>query len=351
MAFDIERAQEYALRVWKYKEGDVITTMMRIGDALGLYAAMVDAGPVTAAQLADGLDYDERFVTEWLYTQAAAGLVDHEDGVFSLIEEAESVLVNEDSLLHAAGVFSPPVGPEHFAGLLEAFRTGRGLTYEDMGEAVAEQVDRSGAAWLRTFLPMVVVPQLEGVPQRLTAGAMVLEIGCGGGVALEPLAKMYPESTFLGIDPSAVAAARARQRLAAHPNVEIRKLGAEDLASEDGPYDLVMALDCLHDMPRPDIAARKVRSVLSEDGTWLIKEIRSGGSYVANERNPVRGMVYGFSVTTCLPSGTSEDGALALGTLGLGPERLTEMMTDAGFSQTRQLGTDDPVHFYYEVKI
>lgn len=350
MAYDLDRASEYALRVWKYKEGDVVARMMRVGDALGLYAALSDAGRSTAADLAGRLGYSERFLQEWLYGQAAAGLVEHDAGEFWMIDEARSVLVNEDSLLFAAGALAPPETKEHFDLIVGAIRTGEGFSYGDMGGEVAADMDRSAGAWQRTFLPSVVIPQIDGLPARLRAGARVLEIGCGSGVALHALAMAYPNSVFVGIDPSPAAVILADARLDGLANASVDALDAETLEPSADPFDLVLALDCMHDMPRPDIVSARVRSVIAEEGVWLIKDIKTGGSFEANQSNPVLALMYGYSVSSCLPSGASRPDGLALGTLGFDPATVDSMMKTAGFETIRRIEADDPTHFYYEIR-
>lgn len=350
MAYDADRARQYALRVWKYKEGDVVARMMRVGDALGLYSALADAGRSTAEHLAGSLGFSERFVSEWLYGQAAAGLVEHDGGEFWMIDEARSVLVNEDSLLFAGGALAPPETREHFALILEAIRTGEGFTYADMGEDVASDMDRSAGAWQRTFLPSVVIPQIEGLSERLRSGARVLEVGCGSGVALQALAAAHPQSVFVGIDPSPVAVDLAAARLEGVLNASVRVQDAETLEPGPEPFDLVIALDCMHDMPRPDVVAARVRSVIADDGVWLIKDIKTGGSFEANQSNPVLALMYGYSVSSCLPSGASRPDGLALGTLGFDPATVDSMMTTAGFGAVRRIEADDPTHFYYEIR-
>lgn len=350
MTYDPAVAKAYALRVWRYKEGEMLTRMMRAGEALGLYAALADAGRTTAADLAASLGFSERMLTEWLYSQAAGGLVEYEDGEFWLLEEARSVLVNHDSLMFAGGALAAPQTPEFFERMLDAIRTGDGYSYHDAGDEAAGEMDRSAGAWQRTFLPGVVVPQIDEIPERLAAGGRVLEIACGTGVALESLAATYPRSSFLGIDASEAAIARATERLGDIANAEVRNQRVEDLADDIGPFDLVIALDCLHDMPRPDLAAQRVRSVIADDGAWLIKDIKAGSTFEENDRNPVRALMYGYSVSSCLPSALSEPGGLGLGTLGLDPDTLADLVSAAGFAHPRILEADDPTHYYYEVR-
>ena len=54
----------------------VNAALVNIGDRLGLYRAMADSQPVTAAELAARTATHERYVREWLNAQAAGGYVD-----------------------------------------------------------------------------------------------------------------------------------------------------------------------------------------------------------------------------------------------------------------------------------
>ena len=113
----------------------------------------------------------------------------------------------------------------------------------------------------------------------------------------------------------------------------------------------MLTFDCLHDMARPLEAAQSVRRVVADDGTWLIKEVKSAGSWEGNLRNPVLALMYGNSVTTCMSCGLSEEGGAGLGTLGLPPERLERMCREAGFTgafTTHDIG--DPANLYHEVR-
>jgi DNA-binding IclR family transcriptional regulator len=62
--------------------------MVVIGEKLGLYKALA-AHPMTPAELADRTNTDERYLREWLASQAAGGYVTYNEktGKFSLSEE------------------------------------------------------------------------------------------------------------------------------------------------------------------------------------------------------------------------------------------------------------------------
>jgi len=351
---DREDVDRFALRVWQYKQGEVVSLMVHLGDRLGLYRAMDGAGWLTPATLAAKTGLAERWVREWLLGQAAARLIEANDEAtsFALSPEGSLVLAREEeSLVFAAGAFSGAVAPPAIVdGLAEAFRTGVGLTFDQLGRVSAHRLARQSGPWARLALVQRVIPALDGVEDRLRAGARVLEVGCGGGVALLTLAAAYPASRFEGVDLSGFAIEHA-QRSAADSgldNVAFRVGRGEELAP-DGGQDLVMTLDCLHDMTRPDLVAAAIRGVIRPEGTWLIREIRSTGDWSANRRNPLLAMLYGYSVASCMSSALSEPGGKGLGTVGLPPPAVEDLCRAAGFRTVVLHDLDDPATLFYEV--
>ena len=67
-------------RIFGYLKGMGVSAMIYLGDTLGLYRAMQDAGPLTSEVLAQKTGLHERWVREWLRGQAAAGIIDYVGG-------------------------------------------------------------------------------------------------------------------------------------------------------------------------------------------------------------------------------------------------------------------------------
>jgi 2-polyprenyl-3-methyl-5-hydroxy-6-metoxy-1,4-benzoquinol methylase len=257
----------------------------------------------------------------------------------------------QESLQFAAGAFGPPLDPALVDELANAFRTGSGLAYDRLGTAGVHQTERMLGPWARLSLVPRIVPALEGVADRLAAGTLVADVGCGAGVALTALAQAYPRSTFHGYELSRLAAQRARARVAEAglTNVEIFDRRAEELPGGGG-YTLVLTFDCLHDMTRPDAAAAAIRHGIADDGTWLVKEIRCADTWAGNRRNPMLAMFLGFSVASCMSSALSEPGGAGLGTIGLPPGALEQLVRSAGFTRFRIHDFEDPANLYYEIR-
>jgi 2-polyprenyl-3-methyl-5-hydroxy-6-metoxy-1,4-benzoquinol methylase len=353
---DRDAVDRFALKVWQYKQGEVVSLMVHLGDRLDLYRALDGGGWMTSEELAARAGLDERWVREWLLGQAAAGLVeaDGEAKTFALSPEAAMVLAREqDSLAFAAGAFSGGLAPPDVVeALVDAFKTGKGLTFDQLGPVSTHRTARMSAPWARLALVPRVIPALAGVEDRLRAGARVVDVGCGGGLALLALANAYPASRFDGIDLSQFAIEEARRAAADSgiDNVAFYTGRGEDLPTE-AIYDLVLTFDCLHDMTHPERVAAAIRRAIRPDGTWLIREIRSRGNWAEDRRNPLLAMFYGFSVASCMSSALSEPGGAGLGTLGLFPARVEELCQAAGFGRVVFHDLDDPANFYYEVTV
>ena len=343
----------FAFRVWGYKQGEQVSVLIHLGDRLGLYRAMAGAGPLTAAALAERSSLHERWLLEWLRGNAAAELLASEDGeTFELTPEGVEVLVAEDtSLAFAAGAFTAPVDASVVDGIAEAFRTGIGLSYDQLGPAGAHQTERSLGPWARIALVPRIVPALDGVADRLAAGIDVADVGCGAGVALTALAEAYPNSRFHGFELSHHALERAAARVSALglENVELHQQRAEELP-DDGRFGLVLTFDCLHDMTRPADAIAAIRRTVADDGVWLIKDIRCTGSWSADRGNPMLAMMYGFSITSCMSSALSEPDGAGLGTVGFSTGVAEAMVREAGFTHFTVHDFDDPANLYYEVR-
>ncbi len=351
---DPDELKLFGFSVWTYKMGEQVSLSIHLGDRLGLYRAMAGKGPLGSSELATLSDCDERFVREWLFGQAAANLIQrHGDGTFELSPVQAAVLADEqNSIAFAAGAFRGGIEPTVLDRIAQSFRTGKGLTYEEQGPGAAAGMARMTGPWSRLGLRQFILPALRGIPAKLEAGAKVIDIGCGGGVTLTTIAEAYPKSACVGYDPSASAVelANGRARDMGLDNCRFVVESGENVPAT-GDIDLVLTFDCLHDMPRPDLAASAVRQAIHPEGTWLIKDIRSTGDFERDRRNPLLALFYGFSIASCLQSATSEPGGLGLGTLGLHPERAKELTMAAGFDGFRTLDLEDAANLYYEVTV
>jgi len=334
--------------------GAAATAMVSLGVRLRLYDAMKDAGSVTSADLVSGTGYHERWVLEWLRGQAAAGIVlYHGRGRFELPTEVATLLADEDALDYMGHLFeSIPYTFAMVERMPEVFRTGLGLSWDDRGEWAAERTEKTFRNWYRHVLVPKALPQLDGLVPRLTSGARVADVGCGAGLALIEMAKVFPLSEFHGYETSeqALRRAKANREDAGTTNVSFHNVAEEPIPA-DGRFNLICTLDCLHDMTRPDDAAAAIRRAIMPDGIWFIADVNCAATFEENLVNPIAPMLYMASVFSCLSSGLSEPDGAGLGTLGLPEPKMKELVERAGFTRFRRLDLPSPVNAYYEVRV
>jgi SAM-dependent methyltransferase len=311
--------------------------MVALGDRLGLYKAMAGAGPLTPADLARRTGTAERYVREWLSQQAAGGYVTYDGatGRFALPDEHAAVLADEVSPLFLAGAFQLAFGYAHTARhVFEAFRTGEGLAYHEQDPDVFAGVERFYLPAYTANLTTAWIPALTGAAEKLEAGARVADVGCGHGVATLLLAETWPACEVAGFDYHEGSILRARERARAMglaDRVRFEVAGADRFP---GRYDLVMLLDCLHDMGDPEAALRHILTSLKPDGTLLIVEPLAGDRLEDN-LTPLGRAYFAASTLNCVPTSLSQPGGLALGAQA-GEARLRQLVSGAGFGRFRR---------------
>jgi hypothetical protein len=74
---DSSAVDRFVERWVEYCAGGLAVGLVYLGDRLGLFTALRDAGPATPTELAARTGLVERYVREWLAATAASGLVDY----------------------------------------------------------------------------------------------------------------------------------------------------------------------------------------------------------------------------------------------------------------------------------
>jgi ubiquinone/menaquinone biosynthesis C-methylase UbiE len=329
----------------------VNAALVVIGDRLGLWRAMADGRPVTAAALAARTGTNERYVREWLSAQAAGGYVTYQaDGErFSLPAEHALALADETSPVFLAGAFQTATAVLRAQdALAERFRTGAGFGWHEHDAGLFDGCERHFGTLYHSQLVQDWLPALDGVVDRLTAGARVADVGCGHGATTVLLAQAFPAATFVGYDyhEASVATARARAQAAGlDDRVSFEVAPAAKLP--DTGFDLVTVFDALHDMGDPVAAATRLRESLTPDGTCMIVEPAAADDLAGN-LHPIGRFAYAMSTLVCTPASLAQEGQRALGTQA-GPARITQVLRRAGFTRVRCAVTT-PFNLVFEAR-
>lgn len=326
--------------------------MVGLGHKLGLYKAMAGAGPLTAHELAERCGCTERYVREWLNSQAAGGYVAYHpaDARYELPAEQALVLAQQDSPVFLPPAWEVPVSmwlDENKT--IDAFRSGKGVAWDQHHDRLFCGVAAFYRNGYQANLVQKWLPALEGVDHKLKTGATVADIGCGYGHSTLIMAQAYPNSRFLGFDyhEGSVQAARehaARAGLADRVDFEVAT--AKTYPAEG--YDLICFFDCLHDMGDPVGAARHAARALARDGAVMLVE-PFAGDRVEDNLNTVGRLYYAASTTLCCAHSLSEEVGLALGAQA-GEQRLGEVFEQAGFSHFRR-AAETPFNLILEARL
>ena len=322
-----------------------------VGDRLGLYRALAEAGPATAREIAAAAGCDERYTQEWLNAQAASKYCEYDPQTnqYELTPAQRACLADEDSpTFLTAGVFLASALFKDEARIAEAIRTGAGIGWGDHHHDLYVGVERFFRPGYAANLVSSWIPALDGVAAKLHNGVTIADVGCGRGASTILLAQAYPNSTIVGFDnhaPSIEAARVAAENAGVAGQVRFEVASAQDYPG--GGFELVCIFDALHDMGDPVGAARHIRSSLTEDGTWLLVEPMAGDSVAAN-LNPVGRLFYSASTLVCTPSARSQPGGWALGAQAT-DEQLRFIAEQGGFTRFRR-AIDTPVNRIIEIR-
>ncbi|MGH3385285.1 MAG: class I SAM-dependent methyltransferase [Nocardioidaceae bacterium] len=326
-----------------------------LGRRLGLYEVLRQYGPVTAAELARAAEIAERYAREWLEQQAVAGILD---------VAAETGQADTRRYVLPDGHASALLDPEDPANLMatapmltglaltlpavvEAYRTGGGVTYADFGTEIRHGISGLNRPVFATELPgwLATMPD---VAERLTAGGSVLDAGCGVGWSSITIARTFPRTQVKGIDLDPASIVEARRNIAAAGLADRVVVDVADAAEAvDGAYDLACIFEALHDMADPVGALRSLRGALAPGAPVFVVDERVADEFTA-PADEIERMQYIYSVLHCLPATMAESTAVANGTVLRAPT-VRAWAEEAGFASVEELPIENDVWRFYRL--
>lgn len=161
------------------------------------------------------------------------------------------------------------------------------MTITSIDRAEVEKFSRLAAEWwdpkgkfgvLHVFNPVRLAYIKEQVTARFArdpydrrpfAGLRFLDIGCGGGLLTEPMARLGAD--IVGVDPSERNIATARvhadeQELA----IDYRAMTAEDLAAAGETFDVILNMEVIEHVADPQAFTATCASLLKPGGLMFV---------------------------------------------------------------------------------
>ncbi|MGZ8585100.1 MAG: SAM-dependent methyltransferase [Actinomycetota bacterium] len=329
-----------------------------LGDKLGFYRALDEAGALDAPALAAATGAGERYTREWLEQQAVTGLLAVDDAGapaerrrYSLPPGYRDVLVDASSTDYLAAV-ARAVGAAglRLNDIVDAVRSDDGVSWSRYGhDMVLAQGDANRSMFV-SLLGERVLPSIPDVHERLSGGdARVADVGCGVGWSSIAIGAAYPGVRVDGFDVDQPSIELARQTSHAMDLQERVRFHLQDVSdpSLSGTYDLVAAFECIHDVPRPVEFLASMGRLARDDGTVLVMDERVAETFTA-PGDEVERLMYGYSITICLPDSLSHRPTAATGTV-MRPATMAGYAEEAGFSRVETLPFEHDFFRFYRL--
>ena len=348
---DENKAEQFTGRVLTDTAAAATVVMAALGDRLGLFRQLAQAGPATSGELASRAGLSERYVREWLSGMRAAGYLEFDpaEDRFWLPAEHVPTLAREPGPAFFGGVHQELIGAiQRYDQVAAAFRDGGGVPPEELHPDVWAGTSRFTAQWHQNMLVQQWLPLVPDTTARLSAGARVADVGCGTGQALIALARAFPAVTGVGYDSYPPVIDQARQAAVEAGVADRVSYQVHDAATGlPEPFDVITTFDVVHDSADPLGLLRSIRDALPPDGRYLCLEINCADQPDGNV-GPIASLLYGFSLLYCMTTSLAQGGE-GLGTLGLPESSLRQLAGKTGFGHVRRVEMDNPFNTLYEL--
>ena len=332
--------------------------------AIGYQTGLLDFldlsdSPQALDDISKNTGLNPRYIKEWLGVMVTGEIVE-----LSRSPEGENLyylpkyrgdLITRRAGNANLGVYTqemPLLAVSAMEAVVQGFKTGAGVTYDNYPKFHNFMSQLADAKHRRVlvdrFLPSIDNGRLVG---RLKDGIRVCDLGCAEGVALMLMAKAFPCSSFVGIDISkkAIAKARLKTQRQQLSNLEFRVLDAAVLKDNfelRESFDYVTAFDAIHDQTRPREVLQGIYQILAPDGLFSMIDIAAHSDLAGNLDHPMGAFLYTVSLMHCMPVGLV-DGGTGLGMMW-GREKALEMLQESGFQKIRVLEMpDDPFNLHF----
>ena len=347
---DKHRIKTMADRVFRDMAGGMAAGLAFVGTETGLFRAMSGQGALTMQAIITATGLNSRYVEEWLKGMVACEYLDYNASAetYALPDEHAYLLSSEGTDHFMGGIFAmlPPllaVAPR----VAQAVRTGGGVPFAEFAPECRQAIDLMNRGNYEHRLIDYWLAQLPATVAALKTGGRTLDVGCGTGHVVLALAKAFPQSVCIGVDPDRASIEQARSAATAANSIARFEATTSDALNEQARFDLITLCDVLHDLPEPLAVLRGLHTRLAPHGVLLVIEPRVADRLEDNV-NPLSAMFYGFSMFHCMTQSLAHGGA-GLGAC-MGPARTTALFKEAGFSAVETLDIKSPVNLFFAVR-
>lgn len=350
--FSQDKANDFADRLINSLNEGAVCLMTSIGHRTGLFDSLAKFGAGSSAEIAQAANLNERYVREWLNAMTVSNIIEYDpqNKSYSLPEEHAAFLTRSATPDNIAvfAQYIPLMGTVEDE-IVDCFKNGGGVPYEKFDRFHEVMAEDSGQTVLASLIEHIL-PLVSGLQEKLEAGIVVMDVGCGRGRALNLLAQQYPNSEFVGVDLSQEAIDYAREEAEQHSLTNLNYLQQDvtsfDVDALDKQFDLITTFDAVHDQAKPLAVLKGINKALKDDGVYLMQDIHGSSQVENNHDHPIGPLLYTLSTMHCMTVSLAQGGE-GLGTMW-GQELATELLQQAGFRsiEIHQLDHDIQNDYY-----
>jgi len=350
---NVEQAEAFASTMLDTFNKASLSVMISIGHRAELFDLLSESGEITSREFASKNHLNERYVREWLAAMTVGKIVNYnsKNKTYVLPAEHSAFLTKVAGSDNFATLFQYiPVMANVEDELLECFKNGGGVAYDKFERFHKVMAEDSGQNF-KSNLITEMIPLINGIVEKLEKGINVLDIGCGSGNAVNTLAKVFPNSTFIGIDfcIEPIEQAIRDSKMLKLDNATFLKMDAADLDFYN-KFDLITTFDAIHDQGFPDKVLKNIYNNLNNGGTYLMMDIDASSNLEENLEHPLGASLYSISTAHCMTVSLAQ-GGMGLGTMW-GRQKAQQMLKEAGFKSTvlKRIEKDIMNAYYISIK-
>lgn len=280
------RSADFA-RLWGYSVGFYGVWVAHLGRETGLLERLA-RGPVSMNRLISVSKMNPSAVRAWCSAAFSYGLVSRRNGRLNMKPGMKALLLDRKNPDYLGGQLSYlALRSLEYDAFEDLFKSGRKCKMSSTLGAIEQATDWDHYAFL------AAVRRHKKLHRLLSSGCRLLDVGCGTGSLLVKMHHEYPRSSFVGIDPSEKALARARK---VAKSIKVVKQAVESMTFED-EFDIVYLGESLYAVGDKQKAVSNCRRALKSGGTMAIIEGLMPDSYLQGDENRlIMGMQLDFAL-------------------------------------------------------
>ncbi len=263
--------------------------MAHIGRKMGLFE-IIRRKSISPDFLASSSGLYLPAIEAWASAAVAYGFIrEGTDGKLWLPKNMVNLLLDKADPEYLGGQFSYlALRSLDYAAFEDLFRNRKTRPMSSSFEAIEEATHWDHHAFLRAIKRNVVLRL------KLQKGCMLADVGCGTGSLLLKLCKEYPNSSYLGIDPSEEAVAIASHTLVGK-STTVLKMKAENMTFKE-EFDIVYLGESLYAVGDKQAVLANCYASLKVDGILAIVEGLVPTKKITKENLLIMGMKLDFAL-------------------------------------------------------